>query len=73
MDIDTSPTLRVGRIALAINGQSLVITHQGKAGLVRLAVDPLRLERWALRLMRDEVFQPGTCDDRAAASWATRS
>lgn len=67
MDIDTPPTLRVGRIALSLKGQLLVITHHGKAGPCSLAVDPIRLERWALRLMRDEMFQPGTCDARDAA------
>ena len=53
------PQVTVGSVKLYAGppGQ-VMIEHTGRGGVVQIPVDSVRLERWCLRLLRDEAFKP---------------
>lgn len=53
---DPVPQITAGRVALTQRGDLLVLVYDSKQGPVTIVIDAARLERWALRIMRDEAF-----------------
>lgn len=54
---DKPRSIRVGAIELETRGEVLIIKHHGKAQIVRVQIKPSALERWAIRQLREGVFQ----------------
>ncbi len=48
--------IKVGRVELSQDSDGVAITHRGKAGALRVLIDAGKLERWALRVLREEAF-----------------
>ena len=52
-----APSITVGKISIAAHGQKIIISHHGKdRRVVSVSVDADKLERWALRVLREEAF-----------------
>lgn len=53
----TPPKITVGKISLAQAGDKLIISHHGKdRRIVSVTVEAEKLERWAMRILREEAF-----------------
>lgn len=51
--------LTIGSVTLqAAPDRAVIIKHTGPGGTVQLAIDESRLERWCLKLLREEQFRP---------------
>ena len=58
MDEQQSPAIISGKIIVTQDAPDadLQITHRSQAGETTIRVPADKLQRWALRLLRDEVF-----------------
>ena len=51
--------LTIGSVTLrTAPDRAVIIEHTGPGGTVQLAIDAARLERWCLKLLREEQFRP---------------
>jgi hypothetical protein len=66
--METLAPIKVGRVELSQDGDTVTITHRGKVGAVSVHIDAARVERWALRLLRDEAFSPDDQGSQKAAA-----
>lgn len=55
---DTTPAIVAGRISLHQHDDGVTIRHHGKQGVVEVVIDAARLERWAVKTLREEMFSP---------------
>lgn len=56
--MEQTPVITVGAVSLFVEGDQVVITHKGKAGVMQVNVAASRLERWARAILREEAFAP---------------
>jgi len=52
------PSITAGRVSLHQRADGIAIRHHGKSGEVEVLIDVGKLERWAMRTLRDEMFAP---------------
>lgn len=50
-------TVKQIKVTQAKPGGDLVVTHESKAGAVRINVPAMQLHRWLLRAIRSEMFK----------------
>lgn len=49
-------SISTGRISIAIDGDEAVITFDGVAGTITVRVPAAQLERWAMKILRQEAL-----------------
>lgn len=49
-------SITTGRISIAIDGDEAVITFDGVAGPITVRVPAAQLERWAMKILRQEAL-----------------
>lgn len=49
-------SITIGRISIAIDGDEAVITFDGSAGPISVRVPAAQLERWAMKILRQEAL-----------------
>jgi hypothetical protein len=61
-------TIKAGRIEVSQDDDAatVTITHKGKAGASSLVIDSVKLERWAVRILREEMFAVDPLADASA-------
>ena len=50
------PRITAGRVTLTQRDDKIVLVYTSRQGPVSIIVDAAKLERWALRIMREETF-----------------
>ena len=57
--------IEAGRILLEqFTPETIELVHRGKLGQVRLVIDAAKVERWALRILREEAFSDADMGDQ---------
>lgn len=55
--MDIPAPITAGRVTLEQTvAEEVTIRHRGKAGDMHITIDAAKLERWALRILREEAF-----------------
>lgn len=49
-------SISIGRISIAIDGDEAVITFAGAAGPITIRIPASQLERWCMRMLRQEAL-----------------
>ena len=56
-DLAMEITVKQIKVSQAKPGSDLVVTHESKAGAVRINIPAMQLHRWLLRAIRSEMFK----------------
>lgn len=65
---ETAPVIRDGRLAISQDGEQIVMHWTAPSGqILNTRLAPGVLERWGVRLIRQQTFAPRTLEEKAAA------